>query len=565
MTFKALGLNEDIIKAVEKIGFVEPTPIQKKAIPEIIAGEADLVGLAQTGTGKTAAFGLPMIHLIDAASPHTQGLVICPTRELCLQISSDFATYSQFVKGLRIAAVYGGASMEKQIRQIRKGVQIIVATPGRLLDLINRKIINISRISYVVLDEADEMLNMGFQEDLDAILDKTPKSKRTWLFSATMPKEVSRIAARYMTEQVEITAGKRNSAAANLTHYNYIVLEKDRYAALKRVIDYYPGIFALVFCRTRVETQQVADKLIRDGYNAEALHGELSQAQRDSAMRRFRGRSLQILVATDIAARGLDVDDISHVINYNLPDEAENYTHRCGRTARAGKSGISIVLTNTRERRKLSEVARRAGVQFTYAKVPDGHAICEKQLYEMVAKMAAVEVRHDDIGSFLQPVYDTLAGLTREELIQKFVSAEFNRFISYYKNTGDINAAVSSKPRSSTSGTKAPSSHRMKTERFFIDVGRLDNIREGAIIRLLCDKSGIRSSRIGKIEIMREFSFFEVERSVAPRILNSLKGARLDGRGVMVQTAEKKTEKKKFKFKNKRKSPQARGARNYTA
>ena len=559
MSFVNLDLNEKILKAVEKIGFKEPTLIQIKVIPEIISGNEDIVGLAQTGTGKTAAFGLPMIQLTDFNSKLTQGVVICPTRELCIQITKDFKNYAQYCKGASILSVYGGTSIDRQIKQLRKGVQIIVATPGRLLDLINRKVVNLSHVAYVVLDEADEMLNMGFKEDLDEILSKTPDNKRTWLFSATMPREVARIARKYMTNPIEISAGKPNAVAANIQHINYVVMEKDRYAALKRIIDYSPEIFGLVFCRTRRDTHQIAEKLGRDGYNAEALHGDISQSQRDNVMWRFRSKSIQILVATDVAARGLDVDDITHVINYNLPDEAETYTHRSGRTARAGKSGISIILMNTRERRKLIEVERKSKIKFTYGKVPDGNSICEKQLYAMIKKLVAVDV-NNDIEKFLPAVYDTLQELSKEELIQRFISAEFNRFLDYYKNSGDINAkaGASSGNRGNKSYEKGGNfrqrknsqnkggwgkndrSRGMKTQRFFINSGSMDKINEGAVIRLLCDNANIKSSKIGKIDIMREFSFFEVEQTVANKVLKSLKGARLDGRSVTVQFAKKK-------------------------
>lgn len=551
MSFENFDLNEQILKAVEKMGFKEPTPIQIKVIPEIINGDRDLVGVAQTGTGKTAAFGLPMVHLIDFDSAHTQGLVICPTRELCIQISGDFKKFTRYVKGANIVSVYGGASIETQIRQIKKGAHIIVATPGRLLDLIKRRVVKISKVSFVVLDEADEMLNMGFQEDLKAILSKTPDDKRTWLFSATMPRTVTKIAASYMNDYVEITIDKKNSVALNITHTNYVVLEKDRYPALKRIIDYSPNIYGLVFCRTRNETRQVAEKLMKDGYNAEALHGELSQAQRDAVMQSFRNKSIQLLVATDVAARGLDVDDISHVINYNFPDEGETYTHRSGRTARAGKSGISIALMNTRERRKMAEVERKSGIKFNYAKVPSGYAICEKQLYAMVRKLVAVDINHKEIGKFLDPVYETLNDLSKEELIQRVISIEFNRFLDYYKDARDIN--VGSKPSAEkTVEKKGPakgkdravkdSHHRKdhKTQNFFINVGKMDNIRKGAITRLLCDRSGIRADQIGKIEILREFSFFEIESQAADKVLKSMKNAKLDGRVVMVQLAQKK-------------------------
>lgn len=555
MNFEHLDLNPRMVDAVREMGFVQPTPIQIKVIPEIINGDRDLVGLAHTGTGKTAAFGLPMIQLIDFAAPHTQGLVICPTRELCMQISNDFKNFSRYVPGAKIVPVYGGASMEIQIRQIRKGAHVIVATPGRLLDLIKRNVVKIENVAFLVLDEADEMLNMGFQEDLDAILQKTPSDKRTWLFSATMPAPVAKIAARYMKNYVEITDGKKNSGAKNILHINYMVLEKDRYLALKRIIDFYPDIYGLIFCRTRNETRLVSEKLMKDGYNAEALHGELSQAQRDAVMGKFRSRGIQLLVATDVAARGLDVEDISHIINYNFPDEADTYTHRSGRTARAGKSGVSIVLMNTRERRKLTEVEHKAGIRFQSEKVPTGYAICEKQLYAMVNRLVDVDVKDEEVGKFLGPVYQTLAGLSREDLIKRVVSIEFNRFLDYYRNSQDINISDRPAPRprpEKKSGKKEffkekaepfqPRGSRpdRETKSFFINVGKMDNIRHGAITRLLCAQTGISTAQIGKIEILREFSFFEVESHVADTVLKSMRHAKLDGRDVIVQPAQQR-------------------------
>jgi len=538
MSFENLDLIDELLNAVNELGFVEPTPIQTDAIPEIIGGDRDLVGLAQTGTGKTVAFGLPMIQLIDFDLTHTQGLVICPTRELCLQISDDIKKLCKYVKGAKVVAVYGGASIENQRSQIKKGAQIIVATPGRLLDLINRKTAKLSKVSYVVLDEADEMLNMGFQEDIDAILKNTPSQKRTWLFSATMPKEVARIAKRYMENPVEITVGKKNSGAENILHVNYIVKEKDRYQALKRIIDYYPDIHGLVFCRTRKETQEIAEKLIKDSYNAEALHGDLSQVQRDKAMSRFKTKSVQILIATDVAARGIDVADITHVINYKLPDEAGNYTHRSGRTARAGKSGTSIVIIN-------------------YAKVPQGYAICEKQLYSMISKMVEVEVDQEEIGRFLPLIYNTLNGLTKEELIFKFVSIEFNRFLNYYKDSKDINVSLNKKEYAHRSVIKDRQQKNLepgKSKRFFLNSGSIDNLKKGAVIRTLCSKAGISSDKIGPIEIMREFSFFEVEKSVAAKVLKSMKGAKIDGRNIRVQYAENKKPQIKRSKKSKKRN-----------
>jgi len=555
MDFEGLGLAQQSIKAIQEMGFSVPTPIQEKAIPAIIEGHRDLVGLAQTGTGKTAAYGLPLLQLIDFSKSRVQGLILSPTRELCVQISKDLVRYSRYIKGAKIVAIYGGAGIEPQIQQIKKGAQIIVATPGRLLDLIHRGIVNLRRIDYVVLDEADEMLTMGFLDDLNEILSKTPSEKRTWLFSATMTEPVARISRSYMKDPVEITIGRRNSGAGNISHYKYVVMEKNRYPALKRIIDYHPNIFSLVFCRTRRETQAVAEKLIKDGYNAESLHGDLSQTQRDYVMRRFREKSLQILVATDVAARGLDVDDISHVIQYNLPDEPGSYTHRSGRTARAGKSGTSIVLINTRENRKLIHVEQATGVRFQYEKVPSGRAICEKQLYGMVERLVATDINHEEIADFLPPVYETLSTLSKEELIQHFVSIEFNRFLDYYKDSGDINANT---PQKKGTRKKGATGKRVSTERrlpknsaenpaqirkLFLNMGQLDDIQKGAITRLVCDKSGISSRQIGKIEVMREFSFLEVDAESADRVMKSMKGATLDGKRVSMGYAEKKADK----------------------
>jgi len=541
MNFKELGLKEEIIRAVDKLGFEKLTPIQEKAIPQILDGNTDFIGLAQTGTGKTAAFGLPMIQLIDFNEKKPQGLVICPTRELCLQITGDLTKYSQYVKGARVVAVYGGASIENQVRELRKGAQIVVATPGRLIDLLHRKsVIKLTEVKYVVLDEADEMLSMGFQEDIDEILRETPDDKHTWLFSATMPKAAEQIAGNYMTDPAIVTIGKRNRSADNISHICYVIREKDRYAALKRLIDYAPDIFGLIFCRTRNETQSVAEKLMKDGYHAESLHGDLSQSQRDYVMKRFRDKTLQILVATDVAARGLDVDDITHVINYNLPDESERYTHRCGRTARAGKAGISMALINTREMRRINDVERQSGIKFSFDKVPDGRAICEKQLYAVVDKMVHTDVNQKEISKYLTPVYEALSELTKEDLIQRFVSAEFSRFLDYYRDSEDINPTVrkGEKKSSSKEAPRGRQKRDQQKQRFIINVGKLDKLREGAIVRLVCNEAGIKSDKIGVIDLKREFSFFEVEKDIAGKVLKSLDGAMLDGREIHVRLSE---------------------------
>ena len=542
MKFSSFDLKHEIIQAIDQLGFEYATQIQEKAIPLMLTGDTDVIGLAQTGTGKTAAFGLPLIQLIDFGSPTLQGLILCPTRELCLQITGDLIQFARHTLNARIAAVYGGADIRNQISQIKKGAQIIVATPGRLLDLINRRAVKLGTVAYVVLDEADEMLNMGFQEDIDDILKRTPSDKRTWLFSATMPSAAAKIADTYMIRPITITAGLRNKAAENISHDCYVVKEKDRYAALKRMIDYTPDIFGLIFCRTRKETQTVADRLMKDGYNAEALHGDLSQMQRDQVMKKFRERTLQLLVATDVAARGLDVDDITHVINYNLPDEPDRYTHRCGRTARAGKSGVSIVLVNTREVRRINALESQSGIQFAYKKIPSGRAVCEKQLFAMVERMVSAEVNNKEIDNYLPPVFETLSGLSKEELIRRFVSAEFNRFLDYYRGAEDINVKVKNRP---TKADKAD--HRLagNTQRFFINVGRLDKLKEGAIVRLVCDNSGISSKKLGRIELKREFSFFDVEKNVAKKVLKALRGVTLDGRAIQAAFAEKENKSRK--------------------
>jgi ATP-dependent RNA helicase DeaD len=535
MNFSSFGFKHEIIRAIDQLGFEHATRIQEKVIPRMLTGDTDVIGLAQTGTGKTAAFGLPLIQLIDFESKKTQGLILCPTRELCLQITGDLNLFARHIPNARIAAIYGGAGIREQIALIKKGAQIIVATPGRLLDLINRKAVNLRTVAHAVLDEADEMLNMGFQEDIDTILERTPAHKRTCLFSATMPDAAAKIADTYMIRPVTITAGLPNTAAVNISHACYVIKEKDRYAALKRMIDYIPDIFGLIFCRTRVETQTVADKLMKDGYNAEPLHGDLSQMQRNQVMKKFRERTLQLLVATDVAARGLDVDDITHVINYNLPDEPDRYTHRSGRTARAGKSGVSIVLVNTREVRRIKELESKSGIRFEYKKIPGGRAVCEKQLYAMVDRLVYTEVNKKEIDNYLPPVFETLSALSKEELIRRFVSAEFNRFLDYYRGAQDINVKVK---KCQTKADKAE--HRLEgnTQRFFMNVGRLDKLKESAIVRLVCDKSGISSRKLGRIQLKREFSFFDVEKSVAKKVLKSLKGATLDGRKICAKFAD---------------------------
>jgi len=535
-----------LVKAVEELGFQSPMPIQEKAIPVLLSGERDFVGLAHTGTGKTGAFGLPLIQRIDLTLPRPQGLVMCPTRELCLQITEDLKKFARHVKGIGIVAVYGGASISDQTRQLKHGARIIVATPGRLLDLLDRKAVKLSQVSCTVLDEADEMLNMGFQEDIDRILGQVPGHRKIWLFCATMRAGVAAVVRNYLTNPVEVTVGGRNRGPENIEHTCYMIREEHRYEALKRIVDFSPGMFGLVFCRTRRETQTVAETLMQDGYQAEALHGDLSQAQRDYVMRKFRQRTVRILVATDVAARGIDVEDITHVIHYNLPDEPEIYTHRSGRTARIGKSGASIALVNTREMGRVRELEKRVDIRFRFGKIPKGRAICEKQLFGLVEKIVDTDVKQEEIAEYLPAVYDALSKFDKEELITRFVSAEFNRFLDYYRHTVDINVkGHSNPPKASRPSRTKPTLKGKKTQRFFISVGRLDKVNEKGMVRLICDQSGIRPGMIGDIALKREFSFFEVERSAAGKVGKSFHNVLLGGRPVQVRKVLKKDNQRK--------------------
>ncbi|MFT5970723.1 MAG: ATP-dependent RNA helicase DeaD, partial [Flavobacteriales bacterium] len=471
--FAELGLNEALVEAVQKMGFEQPSPVQEEAIPLLLSKETDLVALAQTGTGKTAAFGLPLLHKLDPEYASVQALILSPTRELCLQIHSELEKYGSKMKGFKTVAIYGGASIDTQKRQIQKGAQVVVATPGRLIDMIKRKWIRLQDVSWLILDEADEMLNMGFQEDIDRILEEVPEQRNTWLFSATMPKEVARIAKNYMKDPAEIKVAATNVGAKNIEHHAYMLHERDRYPALKRIADFNPDIFGIVFCRTRRETQQIAEKLIEDGYPAAALHGDLSQAQRDSVMQSFRSRSIRMMVATDVAARGIDVDDITHVIHYRLPDDVESYTHRSGRTARAGKSGISLSLVNMKEGGRMKIIERVSQVKFERKQVPLGTEVCERQLLNLVSKVKDIKVE-ESIKPFIEQVEHELIHLDREELLQHFLSVEFNRFLAYYKNAPDLNASnKSGRDSSDGEGRRGP---RTDVKRFFINLGKRDGM-----------------------------------------------------------------------------------------
>ncbi len=523
--FEALGLNESIVKAVTALGFESPTEIQEQAIPQLLTGTSDLVALAQTGTGKTATFGLPLTSLIDFNSRDTQAIILCPTRELCMQITRDLQSFTRFINGSNIVAVYGGASIESQTRDIRKGAQIVVATPGRMNDMIDRRRVDLSNVRYAVLDEADEMLNMGFKEDLDTILGQTPKEKNTWLFSATMPNEVLRISKNYMSNPIEITVGSKNAGNANIEHVYYVVNGRDKYATLKRISDTNPDIFAIIFCRTRRETQEIADKLIKDGYNADALHGDLSQSQRDHVMKRFRNSSLQFLVATDVAARGIDVEDVTHVINYDLPDEIENYTHRSGRTARAGKKGISICIITNRDVGKIRAIERIIKQKFSQGKVPTGEEACETQLLGLVKKIHDVEVKESSIEIYLPKVYEALKDLSKEDVIKRFVSSEFNRFLDYYKNAPDLNSSGGGHRGSVRGITK-----------LFINLGELDSLDAQSMKDYIAEVSGIEAKLIENIDVKSSFSFIEVKNEVAEKITSSFKDEKYNNRSVRVES-----------------------------
>lgn len=537
--FSNLGIRHDIVNAITELGFENPTPIQEQSIPVLLSGSNDFVGLAQTGTGKTAAFGLPLLELLDFEENYPQALILCPTRELCLQIASDLKNYSKNMRNVNVVAVYGGANISDQLRQIKRGVQIVVATPGRMLDIINRKAIDFTQVQYVVLDEADEMLNMGFQEDIDSILSTTPDDKKTWLFSATMPSEVRRIAKKYMTDPFELTMGTKNTGNANIEHEYYIVKARDKYAAFKRIVDFNPEIFGIVFCRTKIETQEIAEALIKDGYNADALHGDLSQQQRDKVMKRYRDRSLQLLIATDVAARGIDVNDVTHVINYSLPDEIENYTHRSGRTARAGKTGVSIAIINSKELGKIRHIERVIGKQFTKAEIPNGFDVCEKQLFALVHKVHNVEVNEEQIEQYIPRIMDEFKDLSKEEVIKRFASLEFNRFLEYYAKAPDLN--ISADERSFERGERPDRAFRSSTSpgytRLFMNLGSVDDFTRGDMLGFICNNTKISGKSVGKIDLKGVFTFFEVEDSAVSQVIEGFKSVDFQGRNVRIELA----------------------------
>ena len=548
-TFEELGVSEEIRRAIEELGFEKPMPVQEEVIPYLLGNRNDVIALAQTGTGKTAAFGIPVLQRIDTSSNATQALVLSPTRELCLQIADDLSDFSKYMKGIHVVAVYGGASIEHQIRQLRHGAQIIVATPGRLIDLMNRGVAQLDEVRNVVLDEADEMLNMGFSESINAIFEGVPEDRNTLLFSATMSREVERIARNYLHDHKEIVVGSRNEGAENVNHIYYMVNAKDKYLALKRIVDHNPRIFAIIFCRTKKDTQEIADKLIHDGYNAESLHGDLSQQQRDLTMQKFRNHLTQLLVATDVAARGLDVDDLTHVINFGLPDDIESYTHRSGRTGRAGKKGTSIAIIHTRERHKMREIERVIGKEFVAGTIPTPQEICTKQLYKVMDEIVKTDVNDEQIAPFMEEINRHFEYFDKEDIIKKMVSREFGRFLAYYADAPEIEQPSEkgkgeSRRRDDKKGNgkerqRGPRQAEQGYRRLFVNLGKAHGFYPGEVMQLL-NKYVEGRQQVGHIDLMPQFSYIEVPEGDANRVMQALNGVRYKGREVRCNDADQK-------------------------
>ena len=569
-TFEELGVKADICRAIYELGFVNPMPVQEEVIPYLLSGDADVVALAQTGTGKTAAFGLPVIQKLDVDQRVPQSLILCPTRELCLQIAGDLKDYSKYVEGVHVLPVYGGSSIESQIRSLKQGVHIVVATPGRLLDLMRRDKVSLANIKNVVMDEADEMLDMGFSEDLNAILEAVPETRNTLMFSATMNKEIEKIAKNYLHDAKEITIGRKNESTHNVNHIYYCVHAKDKYETLKRIVDYHPNIYAIIFCRTRVETQEIADKLMQDGYDADSLHGELSQAARDLVMQKFRLRHLQLLVATDVAARGLDVDDLTHVINYGLPDDIEYYTHRSGRTGRAGKTGTSIAIINLREKGKMRNIEKVIGHEFQPGEMPTRQQICKKQLMKSIDNLEKVQVNEEEINEFMPEVYRKLDWLSKEDVLKRVVSIAFNRFLDYYRNRPEIeidNGRERKKEREGKEGKR--SRNRVAEEgfsRLFINIGRTDHLNPKTLMSIVNEHIHGKIE-IGRIDVMQNYSFFEVREEDADRVVRFLNGQNYKNRALTVEYSnpnegEERPRKSESKGRSERKSDKRNRDRN---
>ncbi|MDX1937962.1 MAG: DEAD/DEAH box helicase [Flavihumibacter sp.] len=562
MTFEEIGIEERLVKAVTDLGFVNPTPIQEKSIPVLLSGTKDFIGLAQTGTGKTAAFGLPLLDLIDAAARHPQALVVCPTRELCLQIVSELELFKKYMTGMSVVAVYGGTSIGLQIRDLKRGVQIVVATPGRLIDLIERKAINLEQIKYVVLDEADEMLNMGFQDDIEFILQNTPKRDSTWLFSATMPPEIKRVSKKYMTQPVEVTVGKMNTGNKNIDHQFFVTSAQHRYESLKRLIDFNPGIYGIIFTRTKADAQQIADKLTREGYDIDALHGDLTQSQRDKVMGDFRDRTLQLLIATDVAARGIDVKDITHVINYELPDDIEVYTHRSGRTGRAGNTGICMSIVHSREIGRLRQIERIVQAPFHKLEIPTGKDVCRKQFFHFMDKLLQTDISHGDYETYVPMLSEKFADVSKEEVLKRVAALEFDRFLKYYENAEDLNVRERPTQRDRDGGNRSRNTgaqgNRFQQEgdtrrdtrgrtfgggnngeyqRLFVNLGTKDGFYKASFLQFILDMSDLNKEVLGRIDMKEMNSWVEVDRRAAGQMIQSIDGKKYKGRRIRMNDA----------------------------
>ena len=555
-TFEALGLDGRLVQATDALGFKQPTPIQEKAIPVLLSGTKDLVGLAQTGTGKTAAFGLPLLQLIDAKDKYPQALVVCPTRELCLQIVNEIELFKKFIPGMHVLAVYGGTSIGAQIRELKRGVQIVVATPGRLIDLIERKAINLEQIKYVVLDEADEMLNMGFQDDIEFILQNTPNRESTWLFSATMPPEIRRVSKKYMQQPVEITVGKMNTANKNVDHQYYVTSALHRYEALKRLIDFNPGIYGIIFTRTKADAQAIAEKLTREGYDIDALHGDLTQQQRDKVMGEFRDKTLQLLIATDVAARGIDVQGITHVINYELPDDVEVYTHRSGRTGRAGNTGICMSVVHSREMGKIRQIERIVQVPFHKLEIPSGKDVCRKQFYHFMDNLLQLDIEDDSYEPYIPMLEEKFSNVSKEEVLKRLAAHEFKRFLKYYENAEDLNVrerAREYRERDSRTFTgRRDINRRYDTRRrefggnggdytkLFVNLGTKDGFYKASFLQFILDMSDLKKDSLGRIDMKEMNSWIEVDKRSAGQMIRSIDGKKYKGRSIRMNDADQR-------------------------
>jgi ATP-dependent RNA helicase DeaD len=563
MSFEALGIEESLLQGINALGFTEPTPIQEKAIPILLSGTKDFVGLAQTGTGKTAAFGLPLLQLVDSEARHPQALVVCPTRELCMQITKDIAKFSLHKKSIKSVAVYGGASIGDQIRDLKRGVQIVVATPGRLIDLIERKAINLENINYIVLDEADEMLNMGFREDIEFILGNTPNRNSIWLFSATMPSEVKQVSKRFMTTPAEVTIGKANAANENIDHQYYTTSGVNRYHTLKRIIDFNPGIYGIIFTRTKADAQSITESLIREGYDIEALHGDLTQAQRDKVMARFREKNLQLLIATDVAARGIDVQGITHVINYELPDDPEVYTHRSGRTGRAGKSGICISIISQREAYRLRQIEKLLNSRFHKLDIPSGKDVCRKQFFHFIDKMLKADISHGEYETYIPLLREKFVDMEKEEILTRVAALEFDRFLQYYENAADLNVRedrrterTSDRFNERSTDRREPGGRRMERsssdrggagyKKLFINLGTKDGFYKASFLQFILDLSDLKKEVLGKIDMKEMNSWVEIETGVANQMIKMIDGKKFKGRQIRMNDADSGGPRKRF-------------------